>query len=201
MTMFGIGGFSPVSLLATSMMGPMGGMITQLATQIFSQMGQQLIQQMGNNMGLPQSTIDMAQGAFAGTHGDFAGQFSNLDEAISAAGQEFGAPPADVGDAQRQANRDMQRLLNDLSEGDDVREARQSRGGGGWLMAMAKVLGEKLDRLAHDMETKASQVSESDPSTSTEFTVVSQQFNMLMNATTNALKTIGEAMGKSAGRQ
>ena len=45
--MFGIGSFNPISLLATAALGPLGGIVAQLATQVLSQMGQQVIQQMG----------------------------------------------------------------------------------------------------------------------------------------------------------
>ncbi|PAX06971.1 hypothetical protein [Sphingomonas lenta] len=200
--MFGIGGFNPVSLLATAAFGPAGGIVAQLATQVYSQFGQQLIQQMGNNLGLPQSAIDMAQSSFAGSVGDFQGSVSNLDDAIEQLGRETGASGFDIGDAQRQASDILNQTVRDLSESEEFKEAKSSGGkGGGWLMAMARALGEKLNAMGEDLEQRASTLSGDDPGASAEFGVVSQQFNMLMNATTNAIKTIGEAMGKAASRQ
>lgn len=205
--MFGIGGLNSFSLLATAALGPGGGIMAQLATQMYSQMGQQLIQLMGNNMGLPQSQIDFAQSSFTGRIGDFAGSVQNFNEGsfldtIETMGQRTGASPSDIGGAQRDAQEALSQVLNDLAQNDEVREARSGGGrGGSWLRAMAEVLGQKLDDLAHEMQDLAGRVNKDDPSTSTDFTVVSQEFNMLMNAVTNALKTIGEAMGKSAARQ
>lgn len=200
------GGFNPINMVSQVALAAMTGgasLYLQLAMQVMSQVGQQVIQQLGQQMGLDQSVIDLAQGAFAGSMGDVQGSAQNLDEAVSQFGQFQGASPTDIGEAQRTAQEGMQQLLNELSESDEVREAKSSggKGGGGWLRAMAEVLGEKLDALAHEMEDLAGKVTKEDPSTTTDFTVVSQQFNMLMNATSTALKTVGEAMGKSASRQ
>jgi uncharacterized protein YukE len=206
--MFGIGGFNPISLLATSMLGPIGGIVAQLAQQLISQVGQQLIQQLGQQLNLPQSAIDMAQGAFTSSIGDFQGSAQNLDEAIEQLGAEMGASPADIGGAQRDFQNMIRDIVSQMSESEEFKEAKASRGGRGgvpgapgWLMAMAKVLGEKLDKLADDMEQRAEAISEKDPSSSAEFGVVSQQFSMLMNATNNAIKTIGEALSNMARKQ
>lgn len=200
--MFGIGGLNPVSLLATTALGPVGGIVAQLATQIFSQVGQQLIQQMGQQLNLPQSVIDSTQGSFAATNGDLGGGIANVNDSIAALGQETRASLSDIGAQQRETQETLSSLLNDLAQSDEVKDAKNGgKGGAGWLRAMAEVLGEKLDALAHEMQDLAGKVNKEDPSTSTDFTVVSQEFNMLMNAVTTALKTIGEAMGKSASRQ
>jgi len=91
-----------------------------------------------------------------------------------------------------------------MSESDDFKDAKASRGRNGaqgWLMAMAKVLGQQLDDLGREMTNMASRITRDTPGLSAEFGVVSQQFGMLMNATNNAIKTAGEAMGKMASRQ
>lgn len=200
--MFGIGGFNPISLLATSAFGPLGGIAAQYFTQIFSSMGQQIIQTMGERLDLPQSQIDFAQTAFAASRGDFIGTAQNMEESIASYGREIGASPQDIGRAQREAQDGLMNLLNDLAQSDEVRDIRNGRSSGqGWLRAMAEVLGRKLDDLAHEMEDLANRVTKDDPSTSTDFTVVSQQFNMLMSTVSTALKTIGEALGKMASRQ
>lgn len=197
--MFGIGGFNPVSLLATAALGPMGGIVAQLAQQVISQFGQQLIQNLGQQMGLPQSTIDMAQGAFAGSLGDIGGSAMNLDEAIAAFGQEQGASMPEIGGMQRQANEILDQLTREVGESEDAKEAKASGGrGGGWLLAIARALGSKLDGLADKMEQQAAALDESKPSASAEFSATTQQFSMLMNATTNAIKTLGEAMANTA---
>jgi hypothetical protein len=70
--------------------------------------------------------------------------------------------------------------------------------GAGWLIAMAKALGQKIDQYAHQMEDAANKVDKNDPSTSTDFQVLSQEFSIVMNAATNAIKTAGEAMTTAA---
>jgi hypothetical protein len=196
--MFGIGGFNPVSLLATAAFGPLGGVVAQLATQVLSQFGQQLIQNLGQNLGLPQSEIDFAQSAFAGSVGDFGGMGLNLDEAISALGEQTGASPFQIGDAQREANNILNDMVREFGESEDFKNARTSGGRGGWLMAMAKALGAKLNEMGQDLEQRANSLTGDDPGASAEFGVVSQQFSMLMNATNNAIKTIGESMANTA---
>jgi len=205
--MFGIN-LNPISLLATTMFGPMGGIVAQLAQQVFSSFGQQLLQQMGQNLGLPQSAIDMAQSQFAGSIGDFQGAATNLDEALSAFGQETGASPLDIGNAQNGFRDMIQNFIDDMSQSEEFKQAKASggKGGGttgapGWLMAMAQALGRELDRLGDDMQSRAESLTGDDPSASAEFGVVSQQFSMLMNATNNAIKSVGEAMANTARKQ
>lgn len=198
--MFGIGGFNPISLLATTALGPVGGIVAQLATQVISQFGQQLIQQLGQQLNLPQSSIDLAKGSFTNSINDFQGTAANLDDAIEQLGQQTGASPQDVGSAQRDSADALRDLVNEMSQSDEAKEARAGGRGAGWLRAMAEVLGKKLDSLAHEMQDLANKVNKDDPSTTTDFNVVSQEFNMLMNAATTAIKTIGEAMGKAASR-
>lgn len=199
--MFGIGGFNPVSLLATAALGPMGGIVAQLATQVLSQVGQQLIQNLGQNLGLPQSSIDLAQGAFAASHGDFQGGAANLDEALDAFGQGTGATPWQTAEAQREFGDAINDFVSSLSEGEDFKAAKSSGGGGGWLMAMATVLGKKLNEMAADMEDMAGQISKDTPDLTAKFGALSQQFSIMMNATTTAIKTVGEAMANTARKQ
>lgn len=211
--MFGLDSFNPVSLLATSMLGPIGGVVAQLAQQVFSQVGQQLIQNLGQQLGLPQGVIDLAQGQFAGSIGDFQGAFGNVDEAIDAFGQASGASPSEIGNAQNGIQQLMQQFIDDMSQSEEFKEAKNSggkskagssagtNGAPGWLMALAQALGKELDRLGDDMQQRAESLKGDDASASAEFGVVSQQFSMLMNATNNAIKTIGEAMANTARKQ
>lgn len=207
------GSFNPINMVSQIALGVATGgasLVAQFAMQVAMQMGQQLIQNLGQQLGLPQDMIDLAKDAMLGAAtgglagaaaGAIAGGAGGLDSQIEQLGQQTGASPTDIGDAQRKASEDLMRIQNDLAQSDEVKEAKSGNRGGGWLRAMAEVLGQKLDDLAHEMQDLAGKVNKEDPSTSTDFTVVSQEFNMLMNAVTNALKTIGEAMGKSAARQ
>lgn len=195
------GGLNPVSLLATTMLGPMGGIVAQLATQLMSQIGQQMIQQMGDQLGLPQSAVDMAQGAFAGSYGDFGGQVGNLHEAIEQLGRETGASPAQMGEADRAIQDLLRDAVMNSTDSEDARAAKSGGRAGGWLRAMAEALGKKLDAAAHEMQDLANKIDKEDPSTTTDFQVASQEFNMLMNAANTAIKSIGEAMSNTARKQ
>jgi hypothetical protein len=198
--MFGIGGFNPVSLLATSMLGPVGGMVAQLATQVMSQFGQQLIQNLGNQMGLPQSAIDFAQAGFAGNYGDVGGAALNLNEALEAFGNEIGSSPSEIGDSQRNMQDLMRDIANRASESDDVKEAKAGGKGGSWLRALSEILGAKLDAKADEL-TGLAQKAKDDPSTSMDFSTASQEFNILSNAATTSIKSIGEALSNIARKQ
>jgi hypothetical protein len=84
--------------------------------------------------------------------------------------------------------------------------ARPSSGSGagqaaGWLRAMAEALGKTLDDLAHEMEAAAEAIDKEDPSTSVKFQVISQQFGIVMNAASTAIKSVGEAMSSMARKQ
>lgn len=194
--MFGIGGFNPVSLLATAAFGPAGGLIAQLATQVVSQIGQQLIQNLGNQLNLPQSQIDLAQSSFAASNGDFQGSALNLNEAVSAFGGELGQSPADIGAAQGDVEQTIRDMATSLSETQEFKDAKSGGKGGSWLMAMARALGEKADKIADDMQQMAENMKSenSKPSDSLEFGAKSQEFSLFMNAATNAIKTAGESL-------
>lgn len=199
--MFGINGFNPASLLATAALGPAGGIVAQLASQVFSQLGQQFLQNLGQQMGLPQTAIEMAQGSFASSSGDIQGTASNLNEAIDSLGRETGASPADIGDAQRAVDKIMQQGAIDAAQSDEAKEAKAGGKGGSWLLAIARALGAKADRLADKMEMQAENLDEGKPSDSAEFQATSQQFSMLMGALTTSIKTIGEALSQTARKQ
>lgn len=207
--MFGINGLNPASLLATAALGPAGGMMTQLASQVFSRIGQQMIQQMGARLGLPQPMIDLAQASFAGSSGDIRGFAGNLNQAIDKTGEFFNASPKEVADQQRATQDFIRDTLERMGQSEEFKEAKNGKGKGaggaggaqGWLMAMAKVLGQQLDKLGEDMTDMASRITKDTPGLSAEFGVVSQQFGMLMNATSNAIKTVGESMGRMASKQ
>ncbi|MCW4460991.1 hypothetical protein OK349_04675 [Sphingomonas sp. BT-65] len=197
------GGLNPVSLLATSMLGPVGGIIAQLAQQVVSQLGQQLLQNLGDQMGLPQSAIDMAQGAFAGSLGDIQGSAQNLDEAIAALGQETGASPAQIGDMQRMVQDILQKAGEDAMQTEEAKEAKAggTKSGGGWLRALARALGEAADKAAANLEEKAKGLDDATPSESAEYSADAQAFGMLMNAINTAIKAIGEALNTVARKQ
>lgn len=200
--MFGIGGFNPISLLATTAFGPAGGIISQLAMQVFSQFGQQLLQNLGQQAGLPQSDIEMAQAHFSARVGDTPGTVRNLSEALQQFGRETGASPAQIGDAERQFQKMLLKQAADAMETEEAKDAKAGgKGGRGWLRALAEALGRSADKVANQLERDAKKLDGATPSESAEYSADAQAFSMLMNAINTAIKSIGESLGAMAKRQ
>lgn len=191
---------NPLSI-AQLAMGP-AGWASLAARTLMSAIGQQVIQQLGEKLGLPQSTIDMAQGAFCASMGDKAGVRQNLQEAIGGFAEQFNASPAEQGDANRQVEDAINKMVSGMADGEDAKAARAggkgAKGGQSWLMALAEALGKKLDKQAAEMSKMADQITDKTPSLTAKFGAKSQEFGILMNATTNAIKTVGEGLANSA---
>ncbi|TGX52225.1 hypothetical protein E5A73_15600 [Sphingomonas gei] len=195
---------NPLSL-AQLAMGP-AGWASLAARTLMSAVGQQVIQQLGEKLGLPQSTIDIAQGAFCASMGDKAGVRQNVQEAIGNFAEGFNASPAEQGEANREVDDAINRMVSQMADGEDAKAARAGGKGGkaggasgqSWLMALAEALGEKLDKMAGEMSTMADQITDKSPSLTAKFGAKSQEFGILMNAATNAIKTVGEGLSTSA---
>jgi len=192
--MFGIN-LNAVSLLSTVALGPAGGIGVQLATQLFGNMSQQLLQGMGERLNLPQTDISAAIGSHIGFGGP---SNQDLQSSINDMGQRTGASISDIATAQRETQATLDNVLNELSQGDDVKDAKAGGKGKGWLMALAEVLGAKMDDLADRMGSMAREISDGAASKSSEFTVLAQEFGLVMNAANTSIKTIGEAMNNTA---
>lgn len=199
--MFGIN-LNPINLLATAALGPLGGIASQLVSQLASSVGQQILQSLGDKLGLPQSTIDMAQGAFAGSIGDFSGAQLNLSEAVQQMGDFYGASPAEVGGVENQLNDAIDSLTTDLAQSQEAKEARAS-GGKSWLMALAESLGKIADKLADEMQQMGDELGGggNNPSQNVEFAAKSQEFSQFFSSANTVIKTIGEALASGARKQ
>jgi hypothetical protein len=190
--------------LAQLAMGP-AGWASLAARTLMSAVGQQVIQQLGEKLGLPQSTIDMAQGAFCASMGDKAGVRQNVEEAIGGFAEAYNASPAEQGEASREVKDALDKMVSHMADGEDAKAARAGGKGGkagssgqSWLMALAEALGEKLDKMAGEMSSMADKITDKSPSLTAKFGAKSQEFGILMNAATNAIKTVGEGLSNSA---
>lgn len=192
--------FTNPANLAMLAMGPSGWAALAVRTLI-SSIGQELIQQLGSQLGLPQSTIDMAQGAFAGAMGDTAGVQRNVAEAAEGFSDLFGASPAQRGEFERDINDAINEMATELGRQGERAGRNRSGGGGSWLMAIAEALGEQLNGMAEEMSQMADQISKDTPDITTKFSALSQQFSILFNAASTAIKAIGEGMSATARKQ
>ncbi len=193
---------NPTNLAAFAFGGPAGFMAAAAKTLI-TQIGMNAIQQLGQQLGVPQSMIDMAQASFAASTGMPNIARQEIRQAVSGLAEQFDLSPMQQGELQRAATQDLNNFISTLSESQEAREARAGGGrqGGNWLMALAEALGEKLDGMADELGDMAESLSKDDPSMTAKFGALSQQFGMMFNATSTAIKSIGEAMSNMARKQ
>ena len=198
--------------------GLLGGPIGMMAAQLAKQVMVSIVDQVIDSLPIDQSLKDLLQAGFHAGIGDVPGALQNINEAIEAFGQEAGGSAADIGQMQGAADdfrgemedffsNLVQTIIDSADDNEDGSTVASSRGGGrsgnapGWLYAIAEVMGKKLDETAHNMADLAEKVDSEDPSTATDFQVASQQFSILMNTTSTALKAIGEGMVSAARKQ
>lgn len=207
------GGFNPISMISQVALAAVtggGSIIAQLAMQVAMQVAKEVIQQVGQQLGLPQPMIDAAQGAFDMATGNPAGAAQEFQQAAGGAvgligqiGNMFNASPAEVGKAQQDVDKAKQQLIRNLVEqGQGQDEEGNSRGGGraaqgaggSWLMAIAKALANQVQSQADKLERKMNSTDWDKAGQAAEFQAYSQQFSLVMNTATNAIKTIGESL-------
>lgn len=204
-----------VSTIAlTAATGGAGLLVSQIVTQIASKIGQQMLQQFGQQLGLPQSVIDAAQGAMCSAMGDVGGAMQNYQEASSGFVEDYfqGASPQQSGDIQRGVD-EIEKSMQDWfaqsvanSGRDEEGNARggsagRSSGGGSWLMALAKALGNQLNAAQAKLERTMDGTNWEKSDQVAEFQAMSQEFALFMNTATNVLKTVGESLSTMARKQ
>lgn len=223
--MFGniLGSFNPVaSLLGTALGGPLGAMIAQALQQVVSQVVQEIIQKAGEQLGLPQQFIDMAQGAAAGSLGDTQGATRNLQEAIQGFVGATGATGAAAGALQRETTDLVNNFINEQatnlarSAGQENSEARgagtsATQGRGSILMRIAQALGAAMDNKVDAMAAKATELENLGEitgknmstynKTSAEMSALGQELKIVSEALNNTLKSIGDASSALARKQ
>jgi|GEM_PF-1093489 hypothetical protein len=184
----------------------------QLAGQVLSQATQQLATQafssiLNDVVGLAGQTIapEIAQlasqalsaGNHQGPNGAYSGDIDRARNDMSDSIAKF------IEQVAKEQGTDVAGLLSQLinDTGRDRDDAVQNGGGKGkmsWLRALAEGLGKLLNESAKDMQDKAAKITKDDPKTSTDFQVASQEFNMLMQTATTAIKSIGEGLSTAA---
>lgn len=190
-----LGSINPLN--AINKLNPLGGgLLGQLSHNLVSSFGQGLIQKVGDMLHLPQPLIDAAQGEFAMMSGDPIGGIQNFSQAAEGLGRAVGGSVTDAADFGRKLMDMLTKTASDIAGGPEAKEAKAGGKGGSWLMAMARALGQKADKLAGEMQDMADKMSadKSDPSASLEFSAKSQEFGLFMNSASNALKTAGESL-------
>ncbi|MGB3471689.1 MAG: hypothetical protein WBA51_12775 [Erythrobacter sp.] len=189
---------NPMNLVQLAM-GPAGWASFAMRT-IGAQIGMNIIQQLGDRLGIPQPMIDMSQAAFAQSAGMPGLVRENIQQTVDGLGDMFNLSPRQNAELSRAANEDINRAVNDLAAS-NLEEDEEGGEGGGWLMAIAKALGGKLDQQAAKLEGMADQISDDKPSANLKFSAESQKFSMAFNSANTVIKTIGEALSAGARKQ
>jgi biopolymer transport protein ExbB/TolQ len=198
---------NPVSL-AQLAMGPAGWASLAMRT-IGAAIAKEVIQQLGQQLGLPQGVINMAQNAFSAATGTTGGPAS-IAEAVAGLAQQFGLSPSQQGELTRAAQNDSRDMFEKLAEafqsGKEKAEAKKSsKDGRSWLQAIADSMSTVLDKKVEDMDKMAQaldkQGTNRSTKSSTDLQVAGQEFSYLMNSTSTVIKTIGEGLSGMARKQ
>jgi hypothetical protein len=216
--MFGIGGggFNIGSLVSTAALAVATGG-TSLAVSValkslMTQIGSAVIQQVGQQLGLPQAVIDVAQGAFHAATGDFAGAASNLSEASEQLASAVGGGAFEAGEIERQANDVVRQLtentLKRAREGEGGAESGGAEGKKSFLVRLAEALGKIVDskmERAIELGEKIDKAQDSKKpkvaSLSAEMQAVGQEIGFITQALNTVIKSIGESASTLARKQ
>jgi Type III secretion needle MxiH, YscF, SsaG, EprI, PscF, EscF len=177
-SVFGGGNILGLALNVASMAFPQLKMATALLG-MFSQAATQGIQaglsQATQQLGLPKFIADMVSKELQKVLGGAAQGAGEQD----AAGKSF-----------------IEQLAQGIAKslGDELEKSGASAGTGkkGWLRAMAEALGNIANKAAKELEQMGQGITKDDPKKLTEYQAATQEFSLLMNTFTNAIKTIGE---------
>jgi hypothetical protein len=199
---------NPVSL-AQLAMGPAGWASLAMRT-IGAAIAKEVIQQLGQQLGLPQGVVNMAENAFSAATGTSGGPAS-IAEAVAGLAQQFGLSPSQQGELTRAAQTDSQDMFQKLADafqaGKDQAEAKKStsKDGRSWLQAIADSMSSVLDKKVEDMDKMAQaldkQGTNRSTKSSTDLQVAGQEFSYLMNSSSTVIKTIGEGLSGMARKQ
>jgi hypothetical protein len=210
---------NPMSLMQLAM-GPAGWASLAMKT-IGSAIAQQVIQQLGQKLGLPPAIINMAQTAFAAASGQPGARVQTIAEAVGQLAQEFNLSPTQQGDLERSANFDATKFSEMMTRASDEGKSLANRGKAGkagkgdWLRVIAEIMGNNMNskieemrglavkmdnnknKIANDLGGKAPK-DDTSIAMQTEMSVLTQEFSMMMNSSSNMIKTIGEGLSTMA---
>jgi hypothetical protein len=203
---------NPTSLLTNVALGALTGgasLYLSIGAQLMSQVAKAAIQQFGQQLGLPQPMIDVAQGAFDAASGNAAGAASEFAEASAGFQQQIAQfasslnlNPVQTGEFagaangakeqfQSVADKMMQNFTKEAAEGKDENgdsraAKRQSQlqavSGESFLVQLAVALGTAIDNKMEDMLDLAKNIDQKkkdDPSGGTDATLDSAKMQAL----------------------
>jgi hypothetical protein len=140
---------------------------------IGSQIAMNVIQRLGQQLGLPQPMIDIAQAAFANASGQPGLARQNIREAVQGFVQSMDLRPSEAGQLQRElmgaSDKSYENLMDIVrnfksgsadEEGNVRGGGRGSKASGSWLVAFAKAMGAALDAKAAQIKAKSDSIAD-----------------------------------------
>ncbi|MET3725841.1 hypothetical protein [Sphingomonas trueperi] len=195
--------------VASLAMGPAGWASLAVRT-LGTAIAKEVLQQLGQQLGLPQSAINLVQDGFSMATGSVGGPAS-IAEAVASLAEVGGLTPFAQGELQRSAESDARDMFQQLSDafqsGEAQAKAQSSRGGKGrsWLQAIADSMSAVLDKKVQDMDRMSQALDKQGTNRSTKMStdlqVAGQEFSFLMNTSSTVIKTIGEGLSGMARKQ
>lgn len=180
--------------LAQVAMGPAGWASLAMRT-VGTAIAQQVIQQVGTRLGLPPAAINLAQQALSRTTGQ---PFSanGLANSVEQFGRLFGSSAREIGQAQRQANDVVEKMVESILK--RVRDGgSEGEGGPGEsrLMKLARAMGKLLDSKMDKMIEVGAKMDKAQKQgeLSAQMQALGQELSMISNALNNTIKSIGES--------
>ncbi len=181
--------------IAQLAMGPAGWASIAIKA-VVSAVGKEVIQQLGQQLGLPQSVINMAQSAFTAASGT-----QGMPSSIGDLARQFNLSPMQQGQLQRTVDQITGDMATSLSTSKEFKEAKMS-GGKSWLMAIAEALGKTADKLSNEMQAMSEKLGTGDESSKAsdnlKFGAKSQEFSQFFSAANTVIKAVGEALASGA---
>jgi hypothetical protein len=197
-------GGSSLLLMAASQL------MSQVATEAFSG----ALQNMGVSGNLLNSAVDAFKSAFSLASGDVAGAGESLGNLVNDLRDSANAGTGNLDRAQNSLQSQMEQIMQNGQQSQEASDEFKSsgKGGGNWLLAIAKAMGNALGKQAaklvsdsSKLETLAGQANTGSDEAKqqnamdfqraqAEFQADSQMFGILSNAFSTAIKAIGEGM-------
>lgn len=219
MSFLGIGGggnlFSSIANIA--LQGALGVatggaslLVTTALKGVMTAIGDQVLQQLGQQLGLPQAAIDLAQAAFHTAAGDPGGAAQNISEAVQGLGDAAGFDAFQTGQVERQAfdgatwlREQVEEALQGGTDGEGNRRGKaalQAGAGDSFLVRLAVALGTVVDNKMNKMVDKAGEIDKASggdksktAKLSAEVSALGQEVSLISNALNTSIKSLGEA--------
>lgn len=191
--------------LAQLAMGPAGWASIAMKA-LTSAVAQQAIQMVGQQLGLPQQAISLAQNAFASSSGLGSALGNNpIQEAVSSLADSFSLSPREQGDLTRTSQDAARRLADSMLESEEFKNAKGG-GKGSIFMQIAVALGKLADKKMGEMATLANEIGgikdgkQANVVTQKtgEMQAKGQEFGLISNAMSNSIKSIGDGITQLA---